>query len=539
MSRSVSEVRARRIGSPRFKAWFAAIWLLPLLGLLSTPLNAAFDQYETINVVGFGDVATETDYVPNVVYQENGGASYEALKAQAVAARTYAYYKMRLYGVIYNGTQDQVYHNPSRGWAQPIHHQAAAETEGEILTIRNFNDLDVLIAAFYVAGAIPTGPTPEPYPWDNDYSGTEHYVTHTYLTGVVGGYNYGTTLGFQGTASNPNWPNRGAKSQNGANWMGQRGYSYVDILKYYYGADIQLETVAPTAGQAPLQNLKTLTDFELNHGYFGNAPDFSNYNLNLGAGTGTQRVTEAAYNSVFSQRIDIDLDETSGTEFLFHHVAGTEYAGFDNLFTGQREANLGLETVGSIGFLLKTDSPDLTVALNLDDDYDGTEQSTFVDVIADGQWHAYEWSLEDAALWSSASYDGGNGILGDSISLDSILFAGSSDSVVYLDNIFYRPPGSGPPIPLEGDIDGDGFVGLNDLDILLSYWNQTVPRGDKSQGDLAGNGDGYVGMSDLDVILNHWNAGTPPADGNTVVPEPGTAVVLSTLCLTLLRRRMC
>ena len=77
--------------------------------------------------------------------------------------------------------------------------------------------------------------------------------------------------------------------------MGQRGVSYVDILKYYYGADIQLETVATTAGQAPLQNLKTLTDFELNNGYFGNATDFSDYNLNLGAGTSSQRDSSEAY----------------------------------------------------------------------------------------------------------------------------------------------------------------------------------------------------------------------------------------------------
>ena len=57
-----------------------------------------------------------------------------------------AYYKIRLYGTIYNGTQDQVY---GTGYgASPQHYAAAADTEGEILTIRNYNDLDVLIAAF-------------------------------------------------------------------------------------------------------------------------------------------------------------------------------------------------------------------------------------------------------------------------------------------------------------------------------------------------------------------------------------------------------
>jgi len=87
----------------------------------------------------------------------------------------------------------------------------------------------------------------------------------------------------------------------------------------------------------------------------------------------------------------------------------------------------------------------------------------------------------------------------------------------------------GPP-PITGDIDGDGFVGLDDLDVILDNWNQNVPVGSKAHGDLAGDGDGYIGMSDLDVLLNNWNAGAPPA---VVVPEPGT-LGLSTLLMTML-----
>ena len=45
----------------------------------------------TVNVQGIGPVPTESDYVPHVVACENGAASFEALKAQAVAARSYAY----------------------------------------------------------------------------------------------------------------------------------------------------------------------------------------------------------------------------------------------------------------------------------------------------------------------------------------------------------------------------------------------------------------------------------------------------------------
>ncbi|MEZ6190610.1 MAG: alpha-amylase family glycosyl hydrolase [Phycisphaerales bacterium] len=90
---------------------------------------------------------------------------------------------------------------------------------------------------------------------------------------------------------------------------------------------------------------------------------------------------------------------------------------------------------------------------------------------------------------------------------------------------------------LTGDINGDGFVGVADLNVILSNWNQTVPVGDKSQGDLAGIGDGFIGVSDLNVVLGNWNAGTPPgvdAPGN--VPEPATVLLLGVVTLRTLAR---
>ncbi len=88
---------------------------------------------------------------------------------------------------------------------------------------------------------------------------------------------------------------------------------------------------------------------------------------------------------------------------------------------------------------------------------------------------------------------------------------------------------------LEGDVNGDGFVGLDDLDVLLTNWNQSVPVGDKSQGDLAGIGDGYVGLEDLDVILNNWNASLP-ASSSVTVPEPAM-LSLSVLGVLLITKR--
>ena len=86
-------------------------------------------------------------------------------------------------------------------------------------------------------------------------------------------------------------------------------------------------------------------------------------------------------------------------------------------------------------------------------------------------------------------------------------------------------------LAIEGDLNGDGFVGLDDLDIVLNNWNQNVTAGDLLQGDPSG--DGFVGLDDLDTILNNWNAGTPPA---VEIPEPATFALSLLGGLALLRR---
>ncbi len=92
------------------------------------------------------------------------------------------------------------------------------------------------------------------------------------------------------------------------------------------------------------------------------------------------------------------------------------------------------------------------------------------------------------------------------------------------------------PTPfLAGDLNEDGFVGIDDLNIVLANWNDAVTVGDLLLGDP--NGDGFVGISDLNIVLGNWNAGEPPL-GGAVIPEPTTLVMLGLVGMAgVLRRR--
>ncbi len=97
--------------------------------------------------------------------------------------------------------------------------------------------------------------------------------------------------------------------------------------------------------------------------------------------------------------------------------------------------------------------------------------------------------------------------------------------VAYLNGKYFDAAG------IEGDLDGDGFVGITDLNIVLGAWNQGVPPGNPLADP---SGDGFVGIEDLNIVLGNWNAGTPPAAA--VIPEPVTLGVMVVGGLALLHR---
>ena len=184
------------------------------------------DAFCVATVQGVGEVDVETDYLAHVVNCENGAAAFEALKAQAVSARSYLYYKLGRGGSIMDGTGDQVYtcgREPG-----PDHFRAVEETSGEVLQYASTQ-----VAAFYVAGARQDPPSCRG--GTDDPTTTEHYVT--YNEGLSGD---GITQTMLGWVDPGNYANRGCMSQNGSHCLAGRGFGYTDILRFYYGEDIEL-----------------------------------------------------------------------------------------------------------------------------------------------------------------------------------------------------------------------------------------------------------------------------------------------------------
>jgi MYXO-CTERM domain-containing protein len=213
----------------------------PAVQHVAAPLPAA---HCTIDVDGIGTISMEDDYLPHVIHCENGGANLEALKAQAVAARSVAYYAIETTGSVCDSQGCQVYSCGSEPTALQI--QAVQETSGVYLTYNS-----TLTYAFFVAG--DSGVAPPGCIGSDGAAATEHWIT--YNEGRSGDDVEQTELGLVIPPGDSSYgQNRGCMGQWSARCLeNDNGYDWTAILRFFYGDDIGItqatgECVLPLPG---------------------------------------------------------------------------------------------------------------------------------------------------------------------------------------------------------------------------------------------------------------------------------------------------
>jgi hypothetical protein len=126
---------------------------------------------------------------------------------------------------------------------------------------------------------------------------------------------------------------------------------------------------------------------------------------------------------------------------------------------------------GWFGFYLRTTATDLWVGPALDETggSGGTELGTRTEVIADGEWHLYQWNLGDDTQWE-AFFGASNGAMdGTAYTLDSINFwstAAESSTVSEFDLAYLTYDADGPLVNLVPEPGSLALLGLGGLAVL-------------------------------------------------------------------------
>ena len=267
-----------------------------------------------------------------------------------------------------------------------------------------------------------------------------------------------------------------------------------------------------------------LDTFDVNEGHF-----IFNYNASpasqtagLTLATTIDRVTDQAQAGAGSQLLNLVSDGTPS--WKMRHNSGSP---------GNQAApagNVPLPSTGYVGFWLKTDDAGLTVQIVLDDPNTG-EMGTLKEIVADNQWHLYQWNLDDDSQWDG--WVNGNGSVDQAtVTIDSIYFYGAGDAQVYLDSVSHNPNGMLAAPLVAGDFNGDDLVDGDDL----AVWTANV--GMASDADVAdGDADHDGDVDGSDFLLWQQNLTGQPQQPTAFVPEPAGAALMALTGIGLIARR--
>jgi len=254
-------------------------------------------------------------------------------------------------------------------------------------------------------------------------------------------------------------------------------------------------------------------DFEGGYeGTFSKSPSYSGstYGIN-GSLSGADAVNTDSFRGDWSQRLVIFDDGISNGGWFVRHVSGPN---------ASRSNNIIRPTTGFVGFWAKTSAAGIELSLAIDNTDNVTaDRGVRKAMIPDGQWHLYEWDLQDDDQWEG--WVNGDGLI-DTVdfTIDSIQIFGSDvDATVFIDVIGHNSDGSLIYLfSTPGDFEPDGDVDFADYAQFASHWPGAAAG---SWADLDGDND--VDLQDLAVLVENWleNVEQPlPLPGRASNPNP-------------------
>jgi len=181
-------------------------------------------------------------------------------------------------------------------------------------------------------------------------------------------------------------------------------------------------------------------DFNVNEGHFASAPNASGSNSNIAATSTADRITTASFEGDGNEQLVVNTTATAATSRLRFLSGGGTPANNTSFTTSAAED-------GWIGLALKTEIPGWTVQLWIEgaSNNGGIEKT----ITADGQWHIYEWNLDD----TTGGADGWGTISGIIAGVATV-----ADGSHTIDSVIFR---HGNPSPATGTIFMD-FVAKSD-----------------------------------------------------------------------------
>ncbi len=279
-----------------------------------------------------------------------------------------------------------------------------------------------------------------------------------------------------------------------------------------------------------------IDDFEIDEGHFGWVYNYSppSQTFGLDASTTVERVTtEQQGTGSGSQLLNLVASGTGPWQLRHDSGIGAGLA-------AQPAGNEPLQATGYVGFWLKTDDSGITVRIGIDDPVGGNtalERGLTQDVLADNQWHLYQWNFEDDNDWEAFA-GGANGLIdapSGYVTIDSIWFTGIGDAQIYLDNVSHNPLGLLAAAAVVGDYNGDGTVNAADYTMWRTTFGSVVTPGTQADG----NGNGVVDVGDYLVWRKHLplGGGTTFGADAAAIPEPTSLLLIAAATIGLLTSR--